>query len=77
MLKEEVPAGYFKAHCLKLINDVQSGNKSMLITKRGVPMAELIPYAEHPPLLFGWMKSTVTLLDTIIDPIDIQWNADE
>ncbi len=38
---------YFKAHALKNIDTVYTSKETILITKRGKPVAEVIPY-ENP-----------------------------
>ena len=38
---------YFKAHALKNIDTVYTSKEKILITKRGKPIAEVIPY-ENP-----------------------------
>jgi len=71
-----VPAGVFKAKCLKLIDEVAEKRKPFVITKRGKPVARLVPEpdAERKPL-FGSMKGSVTILGDIISPIDVEWDA--
>ena len=46
-----IPAGEFKAHCLKLMDEVQAQRKSIIITKRGKPIAKLVPYDDEAPAL--------------------------
>jgi prevent-host-death family protein len=41
-----IPAGEFKAKCLQLIDDVSAEHIDVVITKRGVPMAKLVPFKE-------------------------------
>ncbi len=36
-------AGAFKVHCLKVMDEVQSKRQAVLITKRGKPVAKLVP----------------------------------
>jgi prevent-host-death family protein len=38
-----VPAGEFKTHCLKLMDQVQSTGVPIVITKRGEVVAHLVP----------------------------------
>jgi prevent-host-death family protein len=38
-----VPAGEFKTHCLKLMDQVQSTGVPLIITKRGEVVAHLVP----------------------------------
>lgn len=38
-----IPAGSFKQHCLRLLDEVGASGESIVITKRGRPVAELTP----------------------------------
>ncbi|MGO9444338.1 MAG: type II toxin-antitoxin system Phd/YefM family antitoxin [Thiobacillaceae bacterium] len=49
-----VNAAEFKAKCLKLIDEVTTTRETLVITKRGKPMAKLVPIeGETPTKLFG------------------------
>ena len=71
-----ISAGEFKAKCLKLMDDAKNKHVSITITKHGVPIARLVPYQPEPFNAFGCMKDTVTTVRDIIDPIDVQWDAE-
>ncbi|BBP05274.1 hypothetical protein TPL01_14500 [Sulfuriferula plumbiphila] len=63
-----VNAAAFKAKCLKLIDEVAATHEPLVITKRGKPMARLVPIEdETPPSLFGYMKNTGQILGDIVD----------
>ena len=72
----EIGAAEFKARCLELMNDVQTHGGEYVITKRGQPVARLVPVqpAQRPPL-FGSMKGTVKTLGDIVSPLDEPWEA--
>jgi prevent-host-death family protein len=74
----EVPAGEFKAHCLKLMDEVRATRRPIVITKRGKPVARLVPIDEEAPRreIFGCMKGTLTIHGDVISPIDIDWHAE-
>ena len=72
----EIPAGEFKARCLRLMDEVQKTRRPVVITKRGKPVAKLVPAEEEIPSIFGRMKGTVTILGDIISPIEQEWNAE-
>lgn len=68
-----VPAGEFKARCLQLIDDVHSENIGIVVTKRGVPMARLIPFQqpEEPAFISVVGRSpNVKILGDIMAPLD-------
>lgn len=70
-----IPAGEFKAKCLKLLDEVAETRQTLIITKRGKPVAELNPIRqEHEPFV-GSMKGSVVWMGDIISPIDVEWEA--
>jgi prevent-host-death family protein len=72
-----VPAAIFKAECLRLMDEVQRRRTPIIITKRGKPVAKLVPFEEKPIDLFGYMAGTATIHGDIVGPLDIEWGADE
>lgn len=42
----KIAAGKFKDVCLKTLDEVASSKSTVVITKRGRPVAKLVPYVE-------------------------------
>jgi prevent-host-death family protein len=74
-MEQKISAGDFKAGCLKLMDEVQKKKKTVLITKRGIPVARLVPVDLVSPGIFGWLKGTVVQHGDITEPIDMDWNV--
>ncbi|HEY9786925.1 MAG TPA: type II toxin-antitoxin system Phd/YefM family antitoxin [Candidatus Obscuribacterales bacterium] len=70
-----IGAGEFKAKCLQLMDEVGKSRKPIVITKRGKPIAKLVPCDDEPETLFGCMKGSVKAYGNIVDPIDVEWEA--
>ncbi len=70
-----VPAGEFKAKCLKMIDEVAETRKPLVITKYGKPVAQVIPMPAKQRDIVGSMKGSVTILGDIISPLDVEWDA--
>lgn len=71
-----MPAGRFKAVCLKLLDEVAESRSPVTITKRGRPVARLVPVSVDEPVgLFGALAATVSRYDDLIAPIDDEWHA--
>jgi prevent-host-death family protein len=49
-------AGEFKVHCLKVMDEVQAKRQAVLITKRGKPVAKLVPVEKEKDDIFGFLK---------------------
>ena len=69
-----IPAGRFKAQCLRLLDEVAETGETIVVTKRGKAVARLEP-VEEPPSLKG---SVIYLVsdEELIAPIDEVWNAE-
>jgi len=75
MDQSTVPAGEFKAKCLKLIDQVAASGEALTITKRGHPVARLMPLPAGRPL-FGAMAGSVIGQQDIVAPLALPWDAD-
>ena len=71
----QVAAADFKTHCLHYMDLANNQHETVIITKRGKPVAKLVPYVEESPELFGRMKGSVTIHGDILEPIDVEWEA--
>lgn len=72
-----IPAGQFKARCLKLMEEVRRQRTSLIITKHGKPVARLTPVeAEPAPSLFGFLKGTVEIHGDLTEPTGDVWQAE-
>ena len=70
-----IPAGEFKARCLALLDEVGESGTEITVTKRGRPVARLVPI-ERPAL--PDMRGTVLwTADDIDQPLGITWEAVE
>ena len=70
-----VSAGDFKARCLALMDEVRDGGGEYVITKRGAPVAKLVPVRTTRRPMRGSMKGTVRVLGDIVSPLDEPWEA--
>lgn len=43
---KSIAAGKFKDVCLKMLDDVAATKRTVVITKRGRPLAKLVPYLQ-------------------------------
>ena len=49
MTPRTIPAAEFKAHCLALMDEVQASGEEIVVTKRGKPVARILPAAPATP----------------------------
>ncbi len=71
-----IAAGEFKTHCLKLMDEVKEKHASFVITKRGRPVAKLVPVDESPVPLFGFLKGRARIEGDIVASTGEGWHAD-
>ena len=69
-----IAAGEFKTKCLKLLDEVAETRETLVVTKHGKPVAQVIPMP-HQADPFGRMKGSVKILGDIISPLDVEWEA--
>lgn len=66
----KMAAGEFKVHCLAVMDEVQAKREAVLITKRGKPVAKLVPVREDKGKdeIFGFMSGKVKIVGDIVSP---------
>ena len=69
-------AAHFKARCLELMDAVERTGRSVVVTKRGRPVAMLSPVRIAHRSAFGFMTGRIEILGDIVEPIDAVWNAE-
>jgi prevent-host-death family protein len=63
-----IPAGQFKAHCLAIMDEVQAKRQAVVITKRGKPVAKLVPVEKEKDDIFGFFKGKIKVTGDILSP---------
>jgi prevent-host-death family protein len=76
VLPETISAAEFKAKCLELMDSVAATGASIVVTKRGRPVAQLSPVRARRESGLGFMKGRLRILGDIVAPIDAAWDAD-
>lgn len=71
-----ISAADFKTSCLRLMDEVARQRRPIIITKRGKPVAKLVPVEENPIDLFGYMAGTAKICGDLVEPTDVEWEAD-
>ena len=71
---KSVAASEFKAKCLALLDEVAENGETLVVTKRGKPVAHVVP-AEEPRSLIGTVKYLVSD-DELIKPLYEDWEPE-
>lgn len=72
---ESIPISRFKATCLGVLEKVRSTRQPILVTRRGVPVAQVIPPPDAPTQRSGFGSMPFTELGDIVEAIDVEWEA--
>jgi prevent-host-death family protein len=65
-----ISAGEFKARCLNLMEDVRKTREPVLITKRGKPVAKLVPPDKTGTDLIGRLEGVIKIVADVESPIE-------
>lgn len=66
---KKIAAGSFKTHCLAILDEVQAKRETIVITKRGKPVAKLSPIEKQADDIFGFMKGNIKIVGDIVSPL--------
>lgn len=69
---KQIPAARFKERCLSLLDEVDA--EGIVITKRGKPVARLIPFDMGSGSLIGSLKGKVRLSGRLLST-GVKWDA--
>ncbi len=72
---KKVAISKFKAHCLQIIDNLQSDHQPIVITKRDKPIARLMPLDSEKISLFGMLRNKAEIKGDIIAPIEEEWDV--
>ncbi len=67
-----IAAGEFKARCLAVLDEVAERGEVFIVTKRGKPVAKVVPLEREKRGLAG----SIVREKDIVSPIDGAWEAD-
>jgi prevent-host-death family protein len=67
-----IPAGEFKAKCLALLDEVAATGETLVVTKRGKPVASILPF--EPPRS---LRGSILHEEDLISPIGEDWDVED
>jgi len=70
-----IAAAEFKAHCLMLMDDVQATKRPLVITKRGKPVAKLVPIEGPKDDFIGRLKGVFEVVGNLEDDPPEPWES--
>ena len=67
----------FRARCYRLMDEVVETGREIVITKRGRPVARLVPYRRRRGAPFGLYRDEIRIYGDIGAPTDVEWEVEE
>jgi prevent-host-death family protein len=65
---KKMAAGTFKANCLAVMDEVQAKHETVVITKRGKPVAKLVPLDTETDEIYNFLTGKGTVTGNIVSP---------
>jgi prevent-host-death family protein len=67
-----LPAREFKAKCLAVLDDVERHRRTVIVTKRGRPVAQVVPL---PQKTASTLRGSLVHEEDPLAPVDVPWEA--
>jgi len=71
--ERRMAAGEFKARCLAVLDDVELSGREVVITKRGRPVAKVVPISQAPAVP---IPDLIVHQGDLVSPIEVEWDAE-
>jgi prevent-host-death family protein len=68
-------ATWFKVHCLAVMDEVQAKRQAVVITKRGKPVAKLVPASQDADDIYGFLRGKGTITGDVVSPAIEDWGS--
>ena len=65
---KKMAAGSFKANCLAVMDEVQAKHETVVITKRGKPVAKLVPLNTETDEIYDFLAGKGAIAGDIVSP---------
>jgi prevent-host-death family protein len=65
---KKMAAASFKAKCLAVMGEVQAKHETVVITKRGEPVAKLVPVNTETDEIYNFLAGKGTITGDIVSP---------
>ena len=65
---KSIRASDFKARCLRIMDEVETRREQVVITKKGRPVAKLVPAETPSRKVFGCLEGRLEIVGDIVSP---------
>jgi prevent-host-death family protein len=71
--RRTIPASQFKARCLALLDEISSHRETLIVTKRGRPVARVVGVGTQGARS---LRGSVTVHGDLVAPVGASWEAE-
>ena len=76
-MSTEIAISQFKAHCLEIIEKLQTNHELVIITKRDKPVATITAFNKEDKVsILGLLKDKAKIKSDVISPINENWSCE-
>lgn len=65
---KKMAAGAFKANCLAIMDEVRAKRETVVITKHGKPVAQLVPVSAETDDIYNFLKDKGSIMGDVKSP---------
>jgi len=65
---KKMAAGSFKTNCLAVMDEVRAKRETVVITKRGKPVAKLVPVTAETDEIYNFLAGKGTFAGDVVSP---------
>lgn len=65
----KIAAGAFKANCLAVVDDVCIKRETVVITKHGKPVAQLVPVSAEADNIYNFLAGKGAITGDVVSPV--------
>ena len=73
---DEISTSQLKVHCSNVVSEVARTRSPVTVTRRGRPVARIVPLDDEPVSLFGALRGSVVVNGDLLEPIDVEWEVE-
>ena len=70
---KRIEAGWFRAHCLAVMDEVYARRETVLITKHGRPVAKLVPAGTDTEEICHFLRGKGAVTGDVVSPALADW----
>ncbi|MBM4345757.1 MAG: type II toxin-antitoxin system Phd/YefM family antitoxin [Deltaproteobacteria bacterium] len=72
---DAISTSQLKIHCAEVVARVAKTGEPVTVTRRGRPVARIVPVEDDSPTLFGALAGHIAICGDLIEPVGEPWEA--